>query len=353
MEQRRALITGITGQDGAYLGELLLSKGYEVFGLYRRTSSYNFWRLRTLGIDSRIQLLAGDLTDSASLVNAIQSCRPHELYNLGAQSFVGASFDVPLSTGEVDALATTRLLEALRSLSPGTRFYQASSSEIFGNATDGRTLLTESTPMAPASPYAASKLYAQHITGIYREAYDLFAVNGILFNHESPLRGLEFVTRKITNAAAQIKLGLAHHVALGNVGAHRDWGFAKDYVGAMWAMLQQDEPDDYIIATGESHSVTEFGRAAFGALDLDFDEFVVSDDAMLRPLDVHHLVGDPSKAAAALGWRHTVGFAELASVMALADMERWERHLSGEIFAWDVPNALPDTDGTGSAGTEG
>ena len=343
MEQRRALITGITGQDGAYLGEFLLSKGYEVFGLYRRTSSYNFWRLRALGIDSQVHLIPGDLTDGPSLVNAVQRCSPHELYNLAAQSFVGASFDAPISTGEVDALATTRLLEIIRSISPETRFYQASSSEVFGNATDGSNKLGESTPMAPASPYAASKLYAQHITNIYREAYNLFAVSGVLFNHESPLRGLEFVTRKITNAAAQIKLGLADNIGLGNVQSHRDWGYAREYVPAMWMMLQQDEPADYVIATGESHSVAEFGRAAFGALDLDFDNYAGLDDAMLRPLDVTHLIGDSSKAAKTLGWKHQVGFGELAKIMVEADLDRWKRHMSGESFAWDVPNAIPDS----------
>ena len=343
MEQRRALITGITGQDGAYLGKLLLSKGYEVYGLYRRTSSYNFWRLTSLGIDSQIQLIPGDLTDNPSLINAVQKCRPHELYNLAAQSFVGASFDAPISTGEVTALATTRLLEVLRSISPDTRFYQASSSEVFGNATDGNTRLSESTPMTPASPYAASKLYAQHITSIYREAYNLFAVSGILFNHESPLRGLEFVTRKITNAAAQIKLGLTDSVGLGNVDSHRDWGFAAEYVTAMWMMLQQDEPDDFVIATGESHSVADFGRSAFGAIDLDFDDYVSSDKSMFRPLDVNHLIGDPSKAMATLGWKHSVGFDELARIMTLSDLNRWSRHTSGESFAWDVPNAIPDS----------
>jgi len=345
--KRRALITGITGQDGAYLGQLLLSKGYEVFGLYRRTSSYNFWRLRSLGIDSQIHLIPGDVTDTPSLINAVQKCRPHELYNLAAQSFVGASFDAPISTGEVDALATTRLLEVLRSVSPDTRFYQASSSEVFGNATDGNTMLSEETPMTPASPYAASKLYAQHITGIYREAYNLFAVSGILFNHESPLRGLEFVTRKITNAAAQIKLGLIDNLGLGNVDSHRDWGFAEEYVTAMWMMLQQDEPDDFVIATGESHSVADFGRAAFGVVDLDFDDYVGSDKALLRPLDVNHLIGDPSKAMATLGWKHSVGFAELARIMTLSDLDRWNRHISGDSFAWDVPNAIPDSLGLG------
>ena len=343
MEQRRALITGITGQDGAYLGELLLSKGYEVFGLYRRTSSYNFWRLRSLGIDSQVQLIPGDLTDDPSLVNAVLKTRPHELYNLGAQSFVGASFDAPISTGEVDALAATRLLEIIRSISPETRFYQASSSEVFGNATSGDTMLNETTSMTPASPYAASKLYAQHITSVYREAYNLFAVSGVLFNHESPLRGLEFVTRKITNAAAQIKLGLADNIGLGNMNSHRDWGYAREYVLAMWMMLQQDEPYDFIIATGESHSVAEFGRAAFGSLDLDFDDYVNSDESMLRPLDVNHLIGDSSKAARTLGWKHSVGFNELAKIMTMADLNRWNRHTSGESFAWDVPNAIPDS----------
>jgi len=348
LEPKRALITGITGQDGAYLAQFLLSSGYEVYGLYRRTSSYNFWRLRSLGIDDSVQLIPGDLTDGPSLIAAVQKSRPHEVYNLAAQSFVGASFDVPISTGEVDGLAPTRILEAIKSISPESRFYQASSSEVFGNAETGDASLNEETPMKPASPYAAAKLQAQHITRIYREAYGMFAVSGILFNHESPLRGLEFVTRKISNAAAQIKVGQADYVALGNIESRRDWGFAPEYVRAMWMMLQQDDPVDYAIATGESHSVAEFGRAAFGAIDLDFDEHVLTDPDMLRPLDVMHLLGDSSKALKELKWEHEVGFDELAKIMATSDYERWQRHLAGEIFAWDVPNSLPDMLGTRS-----
>ena len=345
MTQKRALITGITGQDGAYLAQFLLEKGYDVSGLYRRLSSQNFWRLISLGVIDRVRLIPGELTDTASLQNAISLTRPHELYNLAAQSFVGASFDAPIATGEIDALTTTRILELIRNTSPETKLYQASSSEIFGNAFDGSNRLNEATPMHPASPYAAAKLYAHCITSVYREGYGVFAVSGILFNHESPLRGLEFVTRKITNAAARIKLGLQSNVRLGNTAAFRDWGYAPEYVEAMWLMLQQDEPYDYVIATGEAHSVDEFATAAFSAVGLEAADYIETDPAMMRPVDVNFLVGDASKARARLGWRPRTAFAELTQLMVHADLERWERHLKGELLPWDAPGAVEDISG--------
>ena len=344
---KKALITGITGQDGAYLARFLLSKDYEVSGLYRRTSSPNFWRLQALDVIDRVRMVPGDVTDSAALAQAIQSVQPDEVYNLAAQSFVGASFDSPISTGDVDGLTVPRILEILRNYHPETRYYQASSSEVFGNSYDGSRAMDETTATDPASPYAAAKLYAQHMTRTYREGYGMYAVSGILFNHESPLRGLEFVTRKISDGAARIKLGLADTINLGNLDSKRDWGYAPEYVEAMWLMLQQPTPDDYVIATEEAHSVREFAEASFSALGLSAGDHIVMDSEMLRPIDVNHLVGDPSKAREQLGWRHKVGFAELAELMVLQDLERWERHLRGEIFAWDAPNALRDSSVSG------
>jgi GDPmannose 4,6-dehydratase len=316
-EQRRALITGITGQDGSYLAELLLEQGYEVFGLVRRSSTVNFERIHHIQDDLR--LLSGDLLDQNSLMFALREARPHEVYNLGAQSFVPASWEQPLLTGEITALGVTRLLEAIRSVDPKTRFYQASTSELFGKVRQSPQ--SETTPFYPRSPYGVSKVYAHWITINYRESYDLFACNGILFNHESPRRGLEFVTRKITYGVARIKHGRARELALGNLDARRDWGFAGDFVRAMWLMLQQDEPDDFVIATGTDRTIREFCRVAFGCADLDWEEYVTVDERFLRPAEVEILRGDPSKARRVLGWEPKVPFEEMVRLMVERDLE--------------------------------
>ncbi len=323
VERKRALITGITGQDGAYLAQFLLGRGYEVHGLIRRSSSFNTGRIDHLYQDPhepdvRLRLHHGDLTDGSSLNRVLRAARPHEVYNLGAQSHVRVSFDVPEYTGEVTALGVVRLLEAVREECPEARFFQASSSELYGDVAE--VPQTENTPFRPRSPYAAAKAYAFHITRGYREAYGLFACNGILFNHESPLRGETFVTRKITRAATRIKLGLQDKLYLGNLEARRDWGFAGDYVDAMWRMLQADAADDYVVATGESHSVREFLDAVFGLLDLDWRPSVEIDPRYLRPAEVDALRGDASKARARLGWRPTVGFRELVKMMVDSDL---------------------------------
>jgi GDPmannose 4,6-dehydratase len=317
-EQKRAMITGITGQDGSYLAEFLLGQGYQIFGLVRRVSQPNEARIDHLR--GKITLLAGDLLDEASLVRALQVARPHELYNLAAQSFVQASFAAPTVTGEVTGLGVTRLLEAVRQVDPAIRFYQASSSEMFGKVREAPQ--REITPFYPRSPYGAAKLYAHWMTLNYRESYGIFAVSGILFNHESPRRGLEFVTRKITDGAVRIKLGLAAELRLGNLAAQRDWGFAGDYVRAMWQMLQPQAPADYVVATGEAHSVAEFCAAAFGALGLEWEKYVVSDPAFTRPAEVDLLLGDASKARAELGWEPAVSFEELVRMMVEADLAR-------------------------------
>jgi GDPmannose 4,6-dehydratase len=321
--RRRALITGITGQDGSYLAELLLSKGYEVYGTIRRSSSFNTSRIDHLYQDPhepgvRLRLLYGDLNDASSLNHILRRVRPDEIYNLGAQSHVRVSFDVPEYTGEVTALGTVRLLEAIREEGITTRFYQASSSELYGNAPE--VPQTERTPFYPRSPYAAAKAYAFHITRNYREAYGMFACNGILFNHESPRRGETFVTRKITRAATRIKLGLQRKLYLGNLEAKRDWGFAGDYVDAMWRMLQADHPADYVIATGETHSVKEFLAAVFGHLELDWRDHVEIDRRYFRPSEVDLLQGDASKARQELGWVPKVTFGELVKMMVDADL---------------------------------
>jgi GDPmannose 4,6-dehydratase len=321
MSSKRALITGITGQDGSYLAELLLDHGYEVFGLTRRLSASNYWRIEHL-LD-RLTLIPGDLLDQLSLIRVLERVRPHELYNLAAMSFVPASWDQPMLTGEFNSQGVTRVLEAIRVVDPGIRLYQASSSEMFGKVRE--VPQRETTPFYPRSPYGVSKVFAHYITVNYRESYDLFAVSGILFNHESPRRGLEFVTRKVTDGVARIKLGLAHELRLGNLNAHRDWGFAGDYVRAMWQMLQQDTPDDYVIATGQSHSVQDLVEIAFGHADLEWKRFVVEDPALLRPAEVDHLIGDPSKAKATFGWTPTVDFAGLVKMMVDADLERLDR----------------------------
>ena len=315
---KRALITGITGQDGSYLAELLLDKGYEVFGLVRRASAPNLWRIKHLL--GRIELRPGDLLDQLSLIRVLADVRPVEVYNLAAMSFVPASWDQPMLTGEYNAQGVTRMLEAIRHVDPKIRVYQASSSEMYGKVRE--VPQTELTPFSPRSPYGVSKVFAHYITVNYRESYDLFAVSGILFNHESPRRGLEFVTRKVTDGVARIKLGLTDQLKLGNLEAKRDWGFAGDYVNAMWLMLQQDEPDDYVIATGVSHSVGELVEVAFAHAGLDWKKHIGIDPAFLRPAEVDLLVGDASKGRAKLGWVPKVNFEGLVKMMVDADLAR-------------------------------
>jgi GDPmannose 4,6-dehydratase len=313
----RALITGITGQDGSYLAELLLSKGYAVHGLVRRSSSPSLDRIAHLA--GRIELVQGDLLDQSSLMRALEESRPTEVYNLAAQSFVPTSFDEPVHTAEVTGLGVTRLLEAMRHVAPKARFYQASTSEMFGKVKE--TPQRETTPFHPSSPYGVAKVYAHWITVNFRESYGTFATSGILFNHESPRRGAEFVTRKITRAAARIACGLERELVLGNLDARRDWGFAGDYVRAMWLMLQQDEPDDYVIATGEMHTVRDVCQVAFEAAGLDWREHVRTDPGFQRPAEVEVLCGDASKARAKLGWKPEVGFEELIRSMVAHDLE--------------------------------
>jgi GDPmannose 4,6-dehydratase len=314
----RALITGITGQDGSYLAELLLEKDYEVFGMTRRASTENVERIGHL-ID-RITLVQGDLLDQPSLVSALRTAEPHEVYNLAAQSFVPTSWNQPVLTAEFTGVGVTRMLEAIRTVDPDIRFYQASSSEMFGKVRE--VPQSEQTPFYPRSPYGVAKAYGHYLTVNYRESFGLFAVSGILFNHESPRRGLEFVTRKITDAVARIKLGLADELRLGNFDAERDWGFAGDYVEAMWLMLQQDEADDYVVAMGETHSVREFFEVAFAHAGLDPEKYVKSDPQFLRPAEVDQLVGDPSKAKRVLGWEPKHSFRDLVEMMVDADLER-------------------------------
>jgi GDPmannose 4,6-dehydratase len=315
---KRAVITGITGQDGSYLAELLLSKGYEVVGTVRRASAPNYWRIEHL-LD-RVTLRPADLLDQLSIIRLIDEIRPHEFYNLAAMSFVPASWDQPILTGEFNAQGVTRVLDAIRQVDPSIRMYQASSSEMFGKVRE--VPQTELTPFYPRSPYGVSKAFAHYITVNYRESYDLFAVSGMLFNHESPRRGLEFVTRKVTDGVARVKLGLADTLALGNLDAHRDWGFAGDYVTAMWLMLQRDRPDDYVIATGVSHAVRDLVQVAFDHVGLNWQNHVRLDERMIRPAEVEHLIGDSSKARAELGWTPTVDFGGLIGMMVDADLER-------------------------------
>ena len=318
MSAKRALITGITGQDGSYLAELLLEKGYEVFGMTRRASTENVERIGHL-VD-RLTLLQGDLLDPPSLDAALREARPAEVYNLAAQSFVPTSWNQPVLTAEFTAVGVTRVLEAIRAVDTSIRFYQASSSEMFGKVRE--VPQTELTPFHPRSPYGVAKVYGHYITVNYRESYDLFAVSGILFNHEAPRRGLEFVTRKVSDGVARIKLGLSDELRLGNLDAERDWGFAGDYVEAMWLMLQQDEPSDYVIATGEPHSVREFVQTAFERAGLDWEQYVVIDPKFLRPAEVDQLIGDPTKAKEQLGWQPRTSFRELVEMMVDADIER-------------------------------
>jgi GDPmannose 4,6-dehydratase len=316
---KKALITGITGQDGSYLAELLLSKGYKVYGLTRRTSTINNERIKH--IEDKVEFLQGDLLDQSSLTEAVLQSQPDEVYNLAAQSFVKTSWNQPVLTGEFTALGVTRMLEALRSASPKSKFYQASSSEMFGKVTE--IPQKETTRFYPRSPYGVAKAYGHYITLNYRESYDIFACSGILFNHESPRRGLEFVTRKITNAVARIKLGTQEKLELGNLEAKRDWGFAGDYVEAMWLMLQQEKPEDFVIATGEAHSVREFVQLAFEVVGItDWEKYVISDKPEhLRPAEVDHLIGDYSKAEKILGWKPKTSFKELIEMMVKADLE--------------------------------
>jgi GDPmannose 4,6-dehydratase len=323
---KRALITGITGQDGSYLAEFLLSKGYEVYGLVRRTSTQYFARIAH--IQDRIKLVPGDMLDQTSLQEALRISQPDEVYNLAAQSFVQTSWTQPYFTGDVTALGVTRLLDAVRQVVPNARFYQASSSEMFGKVLE--VPQRETTPFYPRSPYGVAKVYGHWITVNYRESYNMYAVSGILFNHESPRRGMEFVTRKVTHSVAKIKLGLANELRLGNLDAQRDWGFAGDYVQAMWLMLQQDKPDDYVIATGETHTVQKLVELAFGHVDMDWQKYVVQDPAFMRPAEVDLLVGDPSKAGQMLGWEPKVTFPELVSMMVDADIDALKAQYSGK-----------------------
>jgi GDPmannose 4,6-dehydratase len=315
---KRAIITGITGQDGSYLAELLLANGYEVVGVVRRSSTPNYWRIEHL-LD-RISLRPADLLDQLSLLRLIQEIRPHEFYNLAAMSFVPASWDQPLLTGDFNAMGVTRLLEAVRQVDPGIKLYQASSSEMYGRVRE--VPQTELTPFYPRSPYGVSKVFGHYITVNYRESYGMFAVSGILFNHESPRRGLEFVTRKVTDGVARIKLGLADHLALGNLDAKRDWGFAGDYVRAMWMMLQQPQADDFVIATGISHSVSDLVEVAFRHAGLEWQKYVKTDKALLRPAEVDHLIGDASKATRVLGWQPKITFEGLIQMMVDEDIRR-------------------------------
>jgi len=320
---KRALITGVTGQDGSYLAELLLEQGYHVTGMVRRTSTVNFERIAH--IQDRLELVPGDLLDEASLISVLRDHRPEEVYNLAAQSFVQTSFGQPVLTGETTALGVTRMLDAIRMVDPDIRVYQASSSEMFGKVLE--VPQRETTPFYPRSPYGVAKVYGHWITVNYRESYGLHASSGILFNHESPRRGMEFVTRKVTHGVARIALGLDDKLALGNLDAQRDWGFAADYVRAMWLMLQQEHPDDYVVATGRTHSVRELCQLAFAAVDLDWERHVVVDERFLRPAEVDLLVGDPAKAEEVLGWHRDVDFSQLVTMMVEADLAQLRSQL--------------------------
>ncbi len=316
-QAKRALITGVTGQDGSYLAELLLEQGYEVIGVVRRSSTVNFERIRH--IQNKITIAQGDLLDEVSLISLLREYKPQEVYNLAAQSFVQTSWSQPVFTGETTALGVTRVLDAIRIADPGIRFYQASSSEMFGKVQE--VPQRETTPFYPRSPYGVAKVYGHWITVNYRESYDMFACSGILFNHESPRRGLEFVTRKITHGAARIKLGLDEELRLGNLDAERDWGYARDYVKAMWLMLQQDTPDDYVVATGKTYSVRHFCELAFSRVGLNYQDYVVLDERFMRPAEVDLLVGDPAKAKAHLGWEPETSLEELVNLMVDSDLE--------------------------------
>lgn len=325
-QEKTALITGITGQDGAYLAEFLLNKGYQVYGGYRRISTPNFWRIEELGIKDRVNLVPMDLSDQTSIFNVIKKIEPDEIYNLAAQTFVGASFDTPLATADISGLGVTRILDTIRIINPKIKFYQASTSEMFGLVQQPKQ--TEKTRFYPRSPYGVAKLYGHWMAVNYREGYNLFTASGILFNHESPLRGLEFVTRKITDSVARIKLGIDDKLYLGNLEAKRDWGYAKDYVEAMWLMLQQDEPEDFVISTGEMHSVREFAEKAFSCVGIDYRDHVRVDEKLKRPTEVEQLCGDSTKAQQNLNWNpRKTSFDNLIRTMVDADLKRWQKKI--------------------------
>ena len=333
---KTALITGITGQDGAYLAKLLLEKGYNVYGTYRRLSSANFWRLHYFGIYDKVKLLEADLLDPFSIFTAIIDSKPNEIYNFAAQSFVGTSFKEPYHTLMVTGLGPINILESIRKINTKIKFYQASSSEMYGNYETKKK--NEITPLSPTSPYAIAKTSAHYSTKMYRDAYDIFAVNGILFNHESQLRGLEFVTRKISNEVAKISLGLSKKLRLGNISAKRDWGHAEDYVFGIWKMIQQKQPDDFVLATGQSHSVKEFAELACKIAGISTN-CILSGKQNMRPSDVQQLQGDFTKAKKILQWKPKVSFKQLVKMMVDEDIQRWESHLKGESFPWDItPN---------------
>ena len=332
---KKVLITGVTGQDGAYLSKLLLSKGYKVFGTFRRVSTPNFWRLQNLGIFNKINLIPADLLDMGSLLEALTVSEPDEVYNLAAASYVATSFEEAVGNAEITGLAVTKFLEAIRHQDSNIKFYQASSSEMYGN--NDFELQDEKTPFLPSSPYAAAKLYAHSISNIYRQSYDIFACSGILFNHESPLRGMEFVSRKITNAVAEISLGLKKELVLGNLEAKRDWGFAGEYMEAIHLMMQQNEPEDYVIATGISHSVTDFVKEAFDLVGLNWKKYVKTDKKFYRPFEVKYLKGNPKKATKQLKWKPKITFKKLVKMMLDEDIKRWKDFLGGKAFPWDAP----------------
>ena len=343
---KRALITGVTGQDGAYLCDFLLKKGYKVFGIYRRSSTPNFWRLQALKVLHKMTLIPADIADMSSLLEAVKIAEPEEIYNLAAQSYVGASFDQPIITAQVDGLGPLRFLEIIRHLNKRIKFYQASTSELYGESIK-RTeeFYDENTRFMPSSPYAVAKLYGYHTGRVYREAYGVFACNGILFNHESALRGLEFVTRKITNSVARIKLGLQKKIKLGNLDSKRDWGFAPDFVEAMWMILQNEKPEDFVIATGESHSVKEFVEESFKSAGIrDWEKYVEIDERLFRPKDITFLKGDYSKAKNILNWEPKTSFKQLVDKMVKADLLRWKKFLKGQQFPWDAFNYPEDID---------
>ena len=333
--KKKALVTGVTGQDGAYLSKILLEKGYKVYGTFRRTSTPNFWRLQSLDIFSKINLIPADLLDMGSLIEAVKVSDPDEIYNLAAVSYVSSAFEQPVGNAEITATSVTKFLEGIRYYNPDIKFYQASSSEMYGNSRTKQQ--NEKTPFSPASPYAASKLYAHEITNVYRDAYDMFAVGGILFNHESPIRGMEFVSRKITNGIAEIVTGVKKKLSLGNLKSQRDWGYAPEYMEAVHSILQQDRPDTFVISTGETHSIKDFVELAFEMVGLDWKKHVVIDKKLFRPLDVEYLRGDNKKAKRQLGWEPKVKFHELVKLMLDADLERWKAFLDGKAFPWDAP----------------
>lgn len=332
---KKALITGITGQDGAYLAKSLLDKNYKVFGTFRRASSPNFWRLQNLEIFSKVHLIPADLLDMGSLMEAVKISDPNEVYNMAAVSYVSTAFEQPVGNAEITGTAVTKLLEAIRFFNPKIKFYQASSSEMYGNS--GTRFQNEKTSFSPASPYASAKLYAHWITDVYRRAYGMFTVSGILFNHESPLRGIEFVSRKITNGVAKISLGLEKNLVLGNLEAKRDWGYAPEYMEAIQLMMQNKEPNSYVVATSESHTVKEFVRLAFEEVGLNWKKYVKTDKKFLRPLDINYLCGDFSKIKKDLRWKPKVKFTDLVKIMINEDLKRWKKFLDGEFFPWDAP----------------